>query len=122
MGQILDVVPNHMCITGRENRWWMDVLENGKSSLYADFFDIEWDPVKDELKDKVLLPILGDQYGRVLENQEITLFFEEGAFYISYYENRLPIRPQTYILHPGVRDRAGLSRSCPRMTPTSWIF
>lgn len=96
MGQILDVVPNHMCITDKENKWWMDVLENGRSSLYDDFFDIEWNPAKDELKDKVLLPILGDQYGRVLENQEITLSFEEGAFYIAYYDNKIPIRPQTY--------------------------
>lgn len=98
MGQILDVVPNHMCITGKDNRWWMDVLENGRSSLHNDFFDIEWDPVKDELKDKVLLPILGDQYGRVLENQEISLSFEEGAFYVLYYDNKIPIRPQTYTL------------------------
>ena len=92
MGQILDVVPNHMCITGKDNRSWMDVLENGRSSLHNDFFDIEWDPVKDELKDKVLLPILGDQYGRVLENQEISLSFEEGAFYVLYYDNKIPIR------------------------------
>ncbi|OPY80097.1 MAG: Maltooligosyl trehalose synthase [Syntrophorhabdus sp. PtaU1.Bin153] len=98
MGQILDVVPNHMCITGSENKWWMDVLENGKSSLYADFFDIEWDPAEEELEDKVLIPILGDQYGRVLENREITLSFEEGAFYASYYDNKLPIRPQTYTI------------------------
>lgn len=98
MGQILDVVPNHMCIIGKENEWWMDVLENGRSSPYADFFDIEWDPAEEGLKDKILIPILGDQYGMVLENQEIILSFEEGAFYASYYDNRLPIRPQTYTI------------------------
>jgi (1->4)-alpha-D-glucan 1-alpha-D-glucosylmutase len=76
MGQILDIVPNHMSIVGDENTWWMDVLENGPSSIYAEFFDIDWRPVKDELENKVLLPILGDQYGLILENQELNLFFK----------------------------------------------
>ncbi|MEW6417659.1 MAG: malto-oligosyltrehalose synthase [Nitrospirota bacterium] len=97
MGQILDIVPNHMCITSKDNVWWMDVLENGPSSIHACFFDIDWDPVKNELKNKLLLPILGDQYGKVLENQELKLGLEEGAFFINYYDNKLPIRPQTYI-------------------------
>ncbi len=96
MGQILDIVPNHMCIESKENVWWMDVLENGPSSIYASFFDIDWDPVKRELKNKVLLPVLGDQYGDVLESQELNLTFEEGAFFVYYYENKFPIRPQTY--------------------------
>ncbi|OGW47150.1 MAG: malto-oligosyltrehalose synthase [Nitrospirae bacterium RBG_13_41_22] len=98
MGQILDIVPNHMCITSEKNVWWMDVLENGPSSLYAKFFDIVWEPVKKELKNKILLPFLGDQYGRILDNQEIKLSFEEGAFFIYFYENKFPIRPQTYTL------------------------
>jgi (1->4)-alpha-D-glucan 1-alpha-D-glucosylmutase len=98
MGQILDIVPNHMCITSKENVWWMDVLENGPSSIYANFFDIDWNPVKKELRNKVLLPVLGDQYGNVLENQELNLTFEEGAFFVSYYENKFPIRPKTYNL------------------------
>ncbi len=104
MGQILDIVPNHMCVTGKENTWWMDVLENGPSSVYAKYFDIDWDPVKSELKNKVLLPILGDQYGIALENQELILTFEKGAFFVSYYENKFPIRPQTYtiILEHGI--------------------
>ncbi len=96
MGQLLDMVPNHMCITGNENAWWMDVLENGPSSVYADFFDIDWKPVKEELQNKVLLPILGNQYGQVLENQELILTFEEGAFSIRYGEQRLPIDPVSY--------------------------
>ena len=78
MGQVLDIVPNHMGITRSLNPWWMDVLENGPSSLYASYFDIDWTPAKDELANKVLLPILGDQYGLVLENQELTLQYEEG--------------------------------------------
>jgi len=96
MGQILDIVPNHMSIAGNENIWWMDVLENGLSSIYADFFDIDWNPVKVDLKDKVLLPILGDQYGRVLENQELNLVFREGAFLILYGDKKLPLDPTSY--------------------------
>ncbi|MCF6154377.1 MAG: malto-oligosyltrehalose synthase [Candidatus Brocadia sp.] len=97
MGQILDIVPNHMCITSKENTWWMDVLENGPGSIYADFFDIDWEPVKIELKDKVLIPILGDQYGVVLERQELQLVFENGDFFLCYYKHKFPIRPKTYI-------------------------
>lgn len=96
MGQILDIVPNHMNIVSKENVWWMDLLENGPSSIYANFFDIDWNPVKKELKNKVLLPILGDQYGKVLESQELRLTFEEGAFFINYYNYKLPLRPRTY--------------------------
>ncbi len=97
MGQVLDIVPNHMCIESKDNTWWTDVLENGPSSLYANLFDIDWEPVKKELKNKILLPILGDQYGNILENQELRLAFEEGAFFLYYYDNKLPIIPKTYI-------------------------
>jgi len=96
MGQIVDVVPNHMCITSKENRWWMDVLENGPASPYARFFDIDWHPVKKELESKLLLPMLGDQYGTVLERGELRLIVDEGAFFIVYYDHQLPLRPQTY--------------------------
>jgi len=96
MGHILDVVPNHMGIAGSTNLWWQDVLENGPSSHYATFFDIDWTPVKQELENKVLLPILGDQYGIVLENQEITLNYDDGQFFLLYYDNRLPIDPCTW--------------------------
>jgi (1->4)-alpha-D-glucan 1-alpha-D-glucosylmutase len=98
MSQILDIVPNHMCVDSSENRWWMDVLENGYSSPYAKYFDIDWAPVKKELWDKVLIPILGDQYGNVLERQELNLCFADGIFFISYYEHHFPLRPQTYAL------------------------
>lgn len=93
LGQILDIVPNHMSISGKGNAWWQDVLENGPGSLYADFFDIDWKPIKPELENKVLLPILGDQYGLVLENQELTLQFEEGTFSVLYGDQKLPLDP-----------------------------
>ena len=71
------MVPNHMGIADPGNRWWMDVLENGPSSLYATYFDIDWHPVKRELANKVLLPILGDQYGAVLESGQLRLVVRE---------------------------------------------
>jgi (1->4)-alpha-D-glucan 1-alpha-D-glucosylmutase len=95
MGQILDIVPNHMCIEGQGNAFWMDVLENGPSSPYASFFDIDWHPVKKELENKILIPILGDQFGKVLENGELRLSFEEGIFFVSYHDHKLPIIPKT---------------------------
>jgi (1->4)-alpha-D-glucan 1-alpha-D-glucosylmutase len=98
MGQILDIVPNHMCITSKDNAWWMDVLENGPSSQYANYFDIDWEPVKKELTNKILLPVLGNQYGTVLESQELRLFFENGSFFLGYFDERFPVRPQTYIM------------------------
>jgi (1->4)-alpha-D-glucan 1-alpha-D-glucosylmutase len=96
MGQVLDFVPNHVGITDDSNAWWMDVLENGPSSKYAPYFDIDWEPLKSDLHGKVLLPILADQYGRVLERGELQVRFEEGTFYLLYGERRLPIAPGTY--------------------------
>ncbi len=95
MGHILDVVPNHMGIGQSANAWWLDVLENGPSSRFAHLFDIDWQPVKRELENKVLLPILGDLYGTVLENQEITLVYDGQRFVIRYYDHRLPVAPKT---------------------------
>ena len=96
MGQVLDFVPNHVGIAEPLNEWWMDVLENGPSSRYAPYFDIDWQPLKSDLRDKVLLPILSDQYGRVLERGELQVRFQEGTLYLLYGERRLPIAPGTY--------------------------
>ena len=97
MGLILDVVPNHMGIGSALNSWWRDVLENGPSSHYADAFDIDWHPIKRELDNKVLLPILGDQYGTVLEDQELQITFGEGVFQLEYGEQKLPLAPKSWI-------------------------
>jgi len=96
MGQVLDFVPNHMGISEPINRWWMDVLENGPMSQHEAYFDIEWHPLKQELENKVLLPILGDRYGRVLENGEFHLTLEGGAFFVRYFEAKLPLNPKSY--------------------------
>jgi (1->4)-alpha-D-glucan 1-alpha-D-glucosylmutase len=97
MGHILDTVPNHMGIGEEGNVWWLDVLENGRSSIYAPYFDIDWAPINTKLTDKVLLPLLGDQYGRVLENGELRLAFQpgEGTFTIHYYDRTFPVEPRS---------------------------
>ncbi len=95
LGLIVDFVPNHMGIAETKNHWWMDVLENGPSSPYARFFDIDWVPLKRELENKVLLPVLGDQYGRVLEKGELKVHFEGGRFWLDYYAMRLPLGPRS---------------------------
>jgi len=96
MGHIIDLVPNHMGIARSANPWWQDVLENGESSRFADVFDIDWQPLKAELEHKVLLPVLGDAYGAVLERQEIRLEYEHGALRARYFEQWFPIAPGTY--------------------------
>ncbi len=95
LGFIVDFVPNHMGIAETQNHWWMDVLENGPASPYARFFDIDWVPLKRELENKVLLPVLGDQYGRVLERGELKVQFEAGRFWLDYYALRLPLGPRS---------------------------
>jgi len=94
MGHLLDFVPNHMGNDSDNNPWWRDVLENGPSSPFAGFFDIDWRPLKPELKNKVLLPILGDQYGAVLERGELRLSFDDGAIVLLYGQQNLPLNPR----------------------------
>jgi (1->4)-alpha-D-glucan 1-alpha-D-glucosylmutase len=98
MAQMIDMVPNHMGVLGADNAWWLDVLENGQGSLYADYFDIDWRPANPDLTNRVLVPVLGDHYGLVLERGEITLDFDAGAgsFSIHYYDSRFPIDPAEY--------------------------
>ncbi|TAK75751.1 MAG: malto-oligosyltrehalose synthase [Aquabacterium sp.] len=98
MHQLLDIVPNHMGVLQADNAWWLDVLENGPASAHAETFDIEWRPPSPELAGQVLLPVLGDQYGRVLEAGELQLDFDEraGEFWIHYYDHRFPIDPRLY--------------------------
>ena len=98
MGLIVDIVPNHMCVSDLSNRRWSDVLENGPSSTQAQFFDIDWHPPRENLANKVLLPRLGDQYGRVLENQEIQVEYASGSFAARYYDTAFPLAPKTWQL------------------------
>ncbi len=96
LGIVVDVVPNHMCVQGHLNAWWMDVLEHGPSSPYANHFDIDWRPPKAALAGRVLLPILGDQYGRVLEN-DLRIEFHDGAFRAVLPYAWFPLAPRSWM-------------------------
>jgi (1->4)-alpha-D-glucan 1-alpha-D-glucosylmutase len=96
MGLLLDVVPNHMALS-RSNPWWQDVLENGQSSPYAVFFDIEWNPPYRSLKNRVLLPILGRPYGQCLEDQELQLSLTPDGFVVHYYDHVFPLDLHSYL-------------------------
>jgi len=100
MGLIVDIVPNHMGVGGDDNEWWLDVLEHGEASPHARAFDIDWHPVNRVLRNRVLLPFLGDHYGTVLENGELHLTLsladDQGTFTVSYGPHRFPIDPRTY--------------------------
>ena len=99
LGLVLDIVPNHMAASD-ENPWWMDVLENGPASPYAHYFDIEWHPAISKAaflqENKVLLPILGDVYGNVLERGELSVGIDENGFLLRYYERKMPLDPASY--------------------------
>ncbi len=96
MGHLCDVVPNHVGVMGADNRWWMDVLENGPASEFADYFDIDWAPFDPAFRGRLVVPVLGDPYGVVLERGELKLAFEAdvGAFAVRYYDHRFPIDPR----------------------------
>jgi len=94
MGLVLDIVPNHMAI-GEENRWWWDVLEHGRASRYARYFDIDWDSAEPRLRDVILLPVLADHYGRALEAGEIRLVRDAGRVLVAYLDRRFPLDPLT---------------------------
>ena len=99
MGQVLDIVPNHMGVAGNDNQWWHDVLENGSASPYAGFFDIAWyASPRVEMHGKVLLPVLGKSYGEALESQEIRLAYADGALTVQYFDHHFPVTPRTYAM------------------------
>ena len=94
LGQVLDIVPNHMSLA-RGNRFWWDVLENGASSRFATWFDIDWHSAEVKLQNKVLVPILGDQYGRVLSDKQITVAREGSDFVVQYADHAFPVAPRS---------------------------
>lgn len=98
MGLILDIVSNHMAVGGSSNPWWLDLLEWGRRSPYATFFDIQWHSPDPLMEGQLLIPFLGSDYGRALQNGELPLRFdaETGSFYVEHYEHRFPISPPDY--------------------------
>ena len=135
MGLVLDIVPNHMGVGSGDNPWWQDVLQNGRASAYADFFDIDWEPLKPELRNKVLIPILGRPYGEDLEAGNIKVVLEDGRFIVRYFDKVLPLDPQTIptIFAPaikawrrGMKDKAANEELDALLTvlgrlPANWV-
>ncbi len=125
MGIVQDIVPNHMSIGDPANQWWNDVLENGPSSPYADFFDVDWNPPKHDLANKILLPVLGEQYGKVLENKEIQIAYDNGSgtFRARYFDHSFPLAPRSlqWILKPALLLRCS-SRSSVNPIPMCWSW
>jgi (1->4)-alpha-D-glucan 1-alpha-D-glucosylmutase len=96
---VLDFVPNHMGVGGADNPLWLDVLEWGSESSYAGWFDIDWEPHRGYLHDKLLVPVLGDQYGVELDAGRLELKLDEAAGELAvwaYDHHKLPICPLTY--------------------------
>jgi (1->4)-alpha-D-glucan 1-alpha-D-glucosylmutase len=97
LGQMIDVVPNHMAIAGRQNPWWWDVLENGPSSRYATYFDVDWEASEERWPNKVLLPVLADHYGRILEDGQLQLSHRQGVFALHYQDHIFPVDPSSLV-------------------------
>jgi (1->4)-alpha-D-glucan 1-alpha-D-glucosylmutase len=103
MGLVLDVVPNHMAVAA-DNMWWRDVLEHGPASKYADYFDIDWTPLRESMRNRLLLPVLGDHYGAELNRGALQLMFDpdDGSLNVRYADYLFPLDPQTYSFVFGV--------------------
>lgn len=95
LSHLIDVVPNHMAIPGQQNPWWWDVLESGPSSLYASYFDVDWETSEDRWQNRILLPVLGDHYGRILEAGEIVLTHDNAHFALHYFDHMFPVDPSS---------------------------
>lgn len=109
LSQLLDVVPNHMAVAGRANALWWDVLANGPASRFASFFDIEWHAPEERMRDTLLLPVLGDHYGRVLEAGELRLERRGIDVVVRYHEHEFPISPRTLdVVLRGAAERSGV--------------
>lgn len=106
LGQVLDIVPNHMAISTADNWWWADVLENGPSSHFASYFDVEWESPEARLRNTVLIPILGDHYGRTLDAGELQIRRRGAEFHVQYGEHSFPISPSSLgpLLGPAARQ------------------
>ncbi|MBV9439038.1 MAG: malto-oligosyltrehalose synthase, partial [Candidatus Eremiobacteraeota bacterium] len=108
MGHVLDFVPNHMGVGGDDNQWWLDLLTWGPDSHYADYFDVDWTPLREQLHGKVLLPFLGRQYGEVLDAGELRWRYAAGGFALRYFEHEFPLTPTSYGVVLATSEAEGL--------------
>ncbi|MDZ7664713.1 MAG: hypothetical protein U5K27_05195 [Desulfotignum sp.] len=91
LGHMIDVVPNHMAVAGPQNLWWWDMLKNGPSSRFAHFFDVDWHNGSNRWPGKILLPVLGDHYGRILEDGQFKISYEDKEFTLQYHDHLFPL-------------------------------
>ena len=112
MGLLLDIVPNHMGV-GNDSLWWQDVLQNGRASRYASYFDIDWEPLNPDMRNKLLLPILGSQYGDELEAKKIQIVAIDGQLHARYYDHLMPLAPRSIpVIFPQAEmDELGVPQS-----------
>ena len=96
LGQILDFVPNHMCVSEQSNAWWRDILELGPYSKYASYFDVNWESRESLNHNRVLLPVLEDHYGKLLETGKLKLDRTEDGFVVRYRTDSYPVSPETW--------------------------
>lgn len=98
IGIILDIVPNHMAVGGADNPYWLDLLEKGADSVFANMFDIDWEPAQESLRDKVLVPLLGDRMRDAVDAGDLALIWDErlGKYAFAYADHRFPLRNADY--------------------------
>ncbi|WP_215755031.1 malto-oligosyltrehalose synthase [Acetobacter sp. P5B1] len=96
MGLILDIVPNHMT-TNPQNAWWQDVLQYGRESQYAYYFDINWSVSAEQETHKIILPFLEKSLEEILEDQKIRVSYQENthSFVITYEDKVFPLAPES---------------------------
>jgi maltooligosyltrehalose synthase len=109
IGQVLDIVPNHMAAEGPRNAWWWDVMKHGVNSRYARYFDIFWGDLASPAR--VLVPILGDDYGKVLRSGDLKLERQGSDVVVRYFDKTLPLSPES---QASLLAEAGATRRDPR--------
>ncbi|MCM8748601.1 malto-oligosyltrehalose synthase [Thermomicrobiaceae bacterium CFH 74404] len=93
LGLLLDIVPNHQA-AHEENPRWRAVLQAGRHSPAARFFDIDWNPPWPGLEEQLLLPVLGRRYAEALRVGELRLHWDDDGFALHYYDRRFPLNRQ----------------------------
>ncbi|MFN8040163.1 MAG: malto-oligosyltrehalose synthase [Acidimicrobiales bacterium] len=102
LGVVVDIVPNHLAALDPANRAWWDLLAHGPHAEHAAWFDVDWDPPEPRLRGRLLLPVLEDHYGRLLEAGAFGLERVGAELRLAYHQLRFPLAPgsQATVLAP----------------------